>query len=134
MFTTSFEQLERMGEWSPENVGGRWVTGDGTNVGDQFEGDNKRGDREWSVIVTVNAATPGTVYAFHTGPADSPYVQWTYDFEPSAAGTKVSETWDVVKLSPFLESAPPDYAERRRPMVEADIATTLANLKSSIEA
>ena len=45
-------QLERMGEWSPEN----------------------RGDVEWTFGVTVNAAEAGEFFAFHTGPADQPLV------------------------------------------------------------
>ena len=32
--------LERMGEWSPENQGGSWIVGDGQSVGDRFEGNN----------------------------------------------------------------------------------------------
>lgn len=45
-------QLERMGDWSPEN----------------------RGDVEWTFGVTVNAAEAGEFFAFHTGPADQPLV------------------------------------------------------------
>ena len=30
--------IERMGEWSPEAVGGRWLDGGVGNVGDRFEG------------------------------------------------------------------------------------------------
>ena len=35
--------LSRMGEWSPENVGGRWRRGSGPTVGGRFKGRNKRG-------------------------------------------------------------------------------------------
>lgn len=48
--------LERMGEWSPENEGGQWLDGGTGQVGDWFEGFNKAGDREWVRPVQVAAA------------------------------------------------------------------------------
>jgi len=129
----TIRQLDRMGEWSPENDGGRWVSGDGSRVGDQFEGDNRRGEKTWSVVVTVDRATPGSVYAFHTGPTDGPYVQWTYTMAPSDTGTELVETWDVMKLSPFMDDASATDLADRKGQIERDIAETLANIKAAIE-
>ena len=55
----------RMGEWSPENVGGRWLGGaTGPVVGARFRGSNRRGWRRWSTTCTVVAADPGHTFAF----------------------------------------------------------------------
>src|SRR5277367_6047983 len=46
--------LPRMGEWSPENAGGKWVKGaTGPALGSVFQGANKNGFRRWSTTVTV---------------------------------------------------------------------------------
>jgi hypothetical protein len=126
-------QLDRMGEWSPENLGGRWMEGDGTSVGDRFEGDNRRGEMEWTFPVIVNAAEPGVVFAFHTGPQERPLVQWTYRLEPNATGTTVTETWELLEPEPFVESLGADYPTQRATLIEQDLVTTLTNLKASIE-
>src|SRR5215831_398879 len=45
--------LPRMGEWSPENIGGEWQGGGSGQVGDRFLGHNRAGERAWSVPVMV---------------------------------------------------------------------------------
>src|SRR6202021_1396406 len=43
--------LPRMGEWSPENAGGKWVKGaTGPALGAVFEGTNKHGFRPWATM------------------------------------------------------------------------------------
>jgi hypothetical protein len=52
--------LPRMGEWSPENRGGRWVNGaTGPAVGARFKGRNRKGWARWSTDATVVTAVPG---------------------------------------------------------------------------
>lgn len=51
--------LPRMGEWSPENAGGKWVKGaTGPALGARFKGNNKNGVRRWSTTVTSWRASP----------------------------------------------------------------------------
>ena len=50
--------LPRMGEWSPENVGGDGAAGASATVGGRFKGRNKRGSRRWTTNVEVTAAEP----------------------------------------------------------------------------
>ena len=126
-------QLERMGEWSPENTGGEWLEGDGSSVGDVFEGVNKIGDREWSVACVVNKAESGSTFGFYTGPAENPYVQWTYTVKASGDGATLSEHWDVLTLPPTLAEAPPEQLAGRTKMVQEGMKTTLANLKKTLE-
>ena len=78
--------LPRMGEWSPENIGGEWQGGGSGQVGDRFIGHNRTSARSWSVPVMVPVAERGRCFAFVTRPDEGPYVRWTYRLEPSAAG------------------------------------------------
>src|SRR5262249_32844541 len=70
--------LPRMGEWSPENIGGEWQGGGSGKVGDRFLGHNRAGERAWSVPVMVAVAERGRCFAFVIGPDDGPYLRWPY--------------------------------------------------------
>lgn len=86
--------VTRMGEWSPENIGGKWRHGTtGPVVGARFRGTNRRGWRRWSTNCTVVAADPGHRFAFDVAVGVVPASRWTYDFVPDADETIVSETW-----------------------------------------
>ena len=56
--------LPRMGEWSPENIGGEWQNGGSGKVGDRYIGHNQAGERSWSVPVMVTVADPGRCFEF----------------------------------------------------------------------
>jgi hypothetical protein len=127
-------QLERMGEWSPENLGGRWIAGDGSAVGDQFEGDNAIGDRKWSAVAEVVRCDPGQAFCFTVGGLDEPVAEWEYLFAASETGTTVTENWKMTRLPPSLVDAPEDRIQARVDMVAAGMRTTLDNLKASLEA
>ena len=126
-------QLERMGEWSPENQGGRWVEGDGTSVGDRFEGSNAIGDRTWTAVAEVVRCDPAEAFCFTVGDLTNPVAEWGYHLEKISGGTKVTETWKMTQLPPSLVEAPAEQVQGRADMVAAGMATTLANLKASIE-
>jgi Polyketide cyclase / dehydrase and lipid transport len=70
--------LPRMGEWSPENIGGEWQAGGTGRMGDRYIGHNRAGERAWSVPVLVTAADRGRYFEFVTRPDDGPYVRWAY--------------------------------------------------------
>lgn len=90
--------LPRMGEWSPENTGGRWVGGaTKAVVGAKFRGRNRIGWRRWSTTCTVTDATPGESFAFRVtaGPLD--VAQWTFRFRPagdSGSSTDVTQSFE----------------------------------------
>ena len=86
--------LPRMGEWSPENIGGEWQGGGSGKVGDRYIGHNRTAERSWSVPVLVTIADRGQCFEFVTRPDEGPYVRWTYRLEPSGAGTRVTEVWE----------------------------------------
>lgn len=86
--------VTRMGEWSPENVGGRWLGGaTAPVVGARFRGSNRRGWRRWSTTCTVVEAEPGRTFAFEVSVAGIPASRWTYEFRPDGDTTLVTETW-----------------------------------------
>ena len=84
--------LPRMGEWSPENIGGEWQGGGSGKVGDRYIGHNRTAERAWSVPVMVTIADRGRCFEFVTRPDEGPYVRWTYRLEPRGAGTRVSHS------------------------------------------
>ncbi|MBI4933079.1 MAG: SRPBCC family protein [Actinobacteria bacterium] len=87
--------LCRMGEWSPENTGGKWIKGaTGPAVGAKFEGTNQLGKKKWKTLSTVTAADPGRAFAFDVTAAGMKVAGWGFSLEPAEGGTKVTHYWD----------------------------------------
>jgi hypothetical protein len=125
--------LPRMGEWSPENIGGEWQDGGSGQVGDRYIGHNRTAERAWSVPVMVTIAERGRCFAFVTRPDEGPYVRWTYRLEPSGGGTRVTEIWDVEQLPPAMQSATQAQLEARARYTEDMLIKTLAAIKATAE-
>jgi hypothetical protein len=125
--------LGRMGEWSPENTGGQWLNGGNGAVGDQFNGLNRIGEREWSVVAEVTVADRGSEFQFVTGPAETPFVRWTYRIETHSAGTRLTEVWDVEVLPGTLQTFSEEQLAQRAEAVKASMQATLAGVKASAE-
>jgi hypothetical protein len=127
--------VTRMGDWSPENVGGRWREGaTGPVEGARFRGTNRRGWRRWSTSCTVVTAERPTRFAFDVVAVGIPAARWTYEIRPEGAGTTITEIWTDHRPSWFA-------ALNRRTMgIEdlrahnlANMQTTLANLAAVAE-
>ena len=86
--------LPRMGEWSNENVGGRWL-GETTAPapGATFRGSNRNGFRRWSTKVTVLDADVGEAFRFRVSYLGLPISEWSYEFESTPEGCRVTESW-----------------------------------------
>jgi hypothetical protein len=125
--------LPRMGEWSPENIGGEWQDGGSGQVGDRYIGHNRTSERAWSVPVMVTVAARGRCFAFVTRPDEGPYVRWTYRLEPRETGTRVTEVWDVEQLPPPLQSWTQEQLAERVRYTEDMLTKTLAALKKTAE-
>ncbi len=87
--------LPRMGEWSPENVGGTWLKGaTGPAVGAKFKGNNKNGDKTWSTTVTVSECVPGKEFGFRVTVGPVKVAHWHYSIAQKADGIcAVTESW-----------------------------------------
>ncbi len=87
--------LPRMGEWSPENCGGKWVKGaTAPVVGARFRGRNRKGWRRWTTLVTVVIAEPAKEFAFDVTGGPWKVARWGYRFTPTDGATVVTEYWD----------------------------------------
>ncbi|MEL7156549.1 MAG: SRPBCC family protein [Actinomycetota bacterium] len=126
--------IDRMREWSPEAVGGRWLDGGGPKVGDWFEGDNRAGEREWSRRCQVAEAEPGRAFTFVVGGIEANCTWWSYELEPTATGTRVTEHWWLVNKTPAMQEATPEqFAGRVELTRNSLLPDTLTALKASAE-
>lgn len=137
--------LRRMGEWSPENLGGHYESAQPADVGTVFVGDNRRGRLRWSTRCVVTAAEPGRRFAFDVnalrfvGPfVPVPIAAWEYRFEPTPEGTRVSETWTdhrrhwpdlATRIVDPIATRHPSFADYQR----GNIARTLARLRDAFD-
>lgn len=131
--------ITRMGEWSPECTGGRWLGGaSGPAVGARFKGTNKKRFR-WSTSSRVVAAEPGRRFAFERDrPPIFGVMRWSYDLEPTAAGTRVTESFDQVKTASTAAIMAASFGtgvpwNEREAVNEANMRTTLERLKETAE-
>ncbi|HEX5586501.1 MAG TPA: SRPBCC family protein, partial [Acidimicrobiia bacterium] len=107
-----------------------------------FIGSNEWRDLAWKIRVRIVAADPGREFAWENlGDPSNPnpddeqgLIRWGYTFEPVERGTRVEETWRILRPYPQLEGATREDFERLIRNFEHAIAATLANLKARYEA
>ncbi|MFT7650330.1 MAG: hypothetical protein ACI8Y4_005100 [Candidatus Poriferisodalaceae bacterium] len=130
--------ITRMGEWSPEATGGRWLPredgglGDGS-VGDWFEGNNRVGEREWSRECQVARAEPGRDFTFVVGGVEENCTWWSYECEPTASGTKLTERWWIVNFTPGMLGATPEQRQDRFDVTPPMLIATVNAVKQAAE-
>ena len=96
--------ITRMGEWSPETQRCQWIDdATGPEVGARFKAANRRGIVRWSNKPEVIAAEPGQEFAFRRTTVGS-VVVWRYRMEPENSGTRLAESYEVVKPVPAFVS------------------------------
>lgn len=127
--------LPRMGEFSPENRGGRWVGGStGAALGAVFRGANGRGVRRWSTRSRVVRCDPGRAFAFDVSFAGRPVARWSYELEPTGEGCRLTETWqDRRGRSMRLVAGSTTGVGDRTAFTVRSIEHTLARVKSVAE-
>ena len=85
--------VTRTGEWSPENQGGAWLgTATAATPGARFKARNRNGSRSWSTVSKVLDATPDRRIAFRVMAGPIKVADWSYAFEPTADGCRVTES------------------------------------------
>lgn len=126
-------QLDQMGKFSPENTGGTWVKGStGPALGARFKGTNKNEKNKWTTSVKVVAFDPPTTFAFDVSVGPFKVSRWSYAIEPSATGSRVTETW-VDRRSNFAKNRSKGIVADRETFTRGSIRTTLDALKASLE-
>lgn len=129
--------LTRMGEWSPENTGGKWLGGaTGPAVGARFKGSNRKGSLRWSTVSTIVACDEPARIEWDVTLGPLPVARWGYRIEPDGYGkSTVTETWEDMRAGwsakltdAILRSGP--RADHNRKNMRA----TLERLKAAAEA
>ncbi|MDO8390914.1 MAG: SRPBCC family protein [Actinomycetota bacterium] len=126
--------MPRMGEWSQENNGGKWLKGaTGPAVGAKFKGKNSKGFRRWSTIATVVTADAGKEFAFDVTVKGMKVARWGFRLEAAEGGTKVTEFWDdhrvkVMKVLTGLALGIPDRVSHNT----AGMEHTLTKLAAAV--
>jgi len=131
--------VTRMGEWSPECVACEWVDGaTGPVVGARFRGRNRHGLARWSNRPRVIAADRGREFGFvATDPLGRDMTRWTYRFEPTPAGTDVTESIEMLRSIPLHIRLTDRWlmgVKDRKADLEANMHRTLAAIKTAVEA
>jgi ligand-binding SRPBCC domain-containing protein len=125
--------LPRMGEWSPENAGGKWVKGaTGPALGAIFKGTNKNGLRRWSTTVTVVACEPGKVFEFAVTAGPLPVATWRYEFDDTEAGCRVTESWQDQR-KPWFVTVARVMGDHSAAHAGKEMEQTLAKLAIAVE-
>jgi uncharacterized protein YndB with AHSA1/START domain len=127
--------LDKMPEWSPELVKMVPLKGGGLREGQWYAGINRRKYVVWptrNVVVTVE---PERTLAWDT---TSSGARWIFELQPDGDGTHVVHRRPVPKsltllskiVAPLALGGTPEHADE----LEAGMATTLARLKTAVEA
>ncbi len=124
--------LARMGEWSPECVGGAWLT-DERGPGARFKGRNRRGLARWSTIAEVLVADRPRELSFATLHRELPATRWTYHLVPVGDGTRLTESFEAVRTPVLIGLAERYVLRSRQQQLEAGIEHTLAAIKAVAE-
>ena len=85
--------VTRMGEWSPENEGGEWLGVTAAQPGAKFRARNRVGGRSWKTVAAVVDAEPGRRFSFLVTAGPVKVADWSYTFEPTPSGCRVTESW-----------------------------------------
>ena len=129
--------VTRMGEWSPETYRCRWVGTEGPVPGARFKGYNRRGRARWSNTLVVVSAEPGREFSFRRDVLPCGVCDWRYSMEPDGAGTRLTESYEVVKpdwrITNWFNGVLLGVADRDDDLL-AGMRTTLAGIKAAAEA
>jgi uncharacterized protein YndB with AHSA1/START domain len=127
--------VTRMGEWSPENEGAKWLRGaTGPKPGATFRGTSRNGKKTWNTLGTIVDLEPGRLLSFRITAAGLKVSEWRYAFETTAHGCRVTETWidqrgRIARALGKPVSGVADRAAHNRVTMEQ----TLERLKSAAE-
>lgn len=127
--------ITRMGEWSPECTGGRWVApATGPAVGATFEGDNvaRLGPvtlKRWSTTSEVTECTTGRAFEFIA----EGMTTWRYELAEHDGATTLTESFRHAPYTGFQRFLYGMVMRRSQAMVTG-MERTLARMKTALEA
>src|SRR3954447_993074 len=128
--------ITRMGEWSPECVGCRWLPpGERALPGARFRGTSRNGWHRWSTTSTVVEAVAGRSFVFDVTYFHRPVARWRYMLHEQGDATVISESVEdrrgtvLRAVSPYITGT-----RDRAPHNAATMRTTLERIKAAAEA
>ncbi|WP_104167332.1 SRPBCC family protein [Arthrobacter sp. SX1312] len=90
--------VTRTPEYSPEVASCVWLGGAaGPALGARFKAQNRIGKSRWSNKPIITAVLQGREFAFARTEPLCGTVHWRYRFEPEHGGTRVTESYEVVR-------------------------------------
>lgn len=127
--------IKRMGEWSPQYRGGRWIGARGPAVGARFLGVNRQGRKWWVTTSRVVESDPGRVFAFRT---EQNRATWVFRLEPDGnGGTNVVQRRELptgrTALSTLAAKLFLGGNEKFDAILRADMQQTLTRIKAAAE-
>jgi uncharacterized protein YndB with AHSA1/START domain len=126
----------RMGEWSPENLGAKWL-GEVTGAaeGAQFRGSNKNGRFKWKTKCTVTECAESEAFAFDVKSGVIPIASWAYRLQAVEGGTEVTEEWTSNEAK-WMETIANKVlqVDSRAEFNRSSMETTLAAMAAEVEA
>jgi hypothetical protein len=126
--------LPNMGQYSPENTGGKWLGGVTTAaVGAKFRGTNAQGKKRWTTLAEVTTCAPDTDFVFGVTSFGMPVATWSYQLEATSTGTKVTETWDDNRYG-IMAILSGLILKERESYTRTSIHQTLTLMKDHLEA
>ncbi|MFI8102772.1 SRPBCC family protein [Streptomyces sp. NPDC086023] len=145
--------LGRSGEWSPECVGGAWISGEPRTVGSVFRGENLRADDVvgWAPVVRgtwfteseVVAAEPGRTFdwAMRDSAGRRQESVWGFAIAPEGTGSRLTHHFRMGSATEGIKGITAEMSAERRQQfftewgakVEGDLGATLARIKDVVE-
>ncbi|HEY4004227.1 MAG TPA: SRPBCC family protein [Pseudonocardia sp.] len=139
--------------WSPECVGGRWLTGRPGVVGSVFEGHNLREPDvvawapvvrgTWHTQAEVVAAEPGRTFqwAMRDSAGNRQDSVWGFDIEPAGDATRLVHHFRMGALTEGMRGIVADMSDQEMERffaewgakVEGDLAVTLERIRALVE-
>jgi uncharacterized protein YndB with AHSA1/START domain len=127
--------VTRMPEWSEDVAAVELLHGDGRSVGSRFRGNNKSGDRAWSMTCVIDAYEPDARFEFHTeNDAGEIRTRWWYQLDAAGEETIVTEGFErIAKLGRLRAIAERKLLGDRTEYNTRNIEASLTRLANALE-
>jgi ligand-binding SRPBCC domain-containing protein len=109
----AISDLSRMGRFSLENTGGKWLPPHhGPEIGACFRGTNRHGSASWTTMATVTACDVPERFAFKVTYFAIPISTWTYELRAEGDGVSLTESWTDQRPRWFTVLSSPIRSDR----------------------